>query len=393
MTRFAFVLLVACGHASAPPTTPPAPPPQETPPPVAPRLDVQSERATWNDAPLPWPTATLGAAWVPREVGDDVEIEVQIRDGVLATLASGTRTAGEIREAFFARGPIRDVEVGPRRLKLAGTDLDLHAFGELPAGETWIVIGAELFRRPGILVLPQLEGFEEVLAGVLYAPGLPPWLQDALGAYLRSRDALRGSEEGARWVLEAYAAHRDALGTSLSEGDQSGAQLALFCLDLKGAVTGESLRELEGRGDFRGVLDLDDCLRAVDARLVARVIPRYTDVSIRRFFHGALVEGEPPTVVRSPGPLRMGDVITHLRGEPFARLHDLGQLIGTLEPRRRLTVAVRRDGRRVRLWLTVPTMEVESQEVRFSVEPDPARHPAWPFAPQTFDTEGEAPPN
>jgi hypothetical protein len=217
-------------------------------------------------------------------------------------------------------------------------------------------------------------------------PG-PPYWRAGVARYAEWTVASEG--EGARLlrrVAEAYERHRTAPHPIAAGRDLDGAGLLAFCADLHsgGAIWNQRVevreatqqpidprrwrRWVEAAAAFRGVVEFDGCLRAAGLKLVAVRVPRYDARSIRRLLGGATAEGSPPVVVRSPGPLRPGDRLLYLRGVRLEHLDDIGLALVGIERRRRLVLTVRRDERRVRQWITVPTMEAESETVRFSIE-------------------------
>ena len=188
-----------------------------------------------------------------------------------------------------------------------------------------------------------------------------------------------------RLVAEAYTRHRTAPHPIAAGQDLDGAGLLAFCADLHsgGSIWNPPVevretqppmdarrweRWVEEAAAFRGVVEFDGCLRAAGLKLVALRVPRYDARSIRRLLGGATAEGSPPVVVRSPGPLRPGDRLLYLRGVRLESLDDIGLALVGIERGRRLVLTVQRDERRVRQWITVPTLEAESEAVRFAIE-------------------------
>ena len=313
-----------------------------------------------------------------RTPDGDVEVQLRLGEDVEGSLESGLHPAARVRRAvFIPRGDWIDLELGDARVLLRGADAELVATWletlpdlAFPEGERRFVEGSPM-EDGTITVVESLWDARVRILGTLLLPDSNPWVRDAWATYELARRKPNGVER----LIASYVSHRAMTGRALRE-DPDGALWACFCLDLRD----EPPSQLESQADQAFVLDVDACLAHVDARIVAHVVPIYDEASIRSFFRGATVEGSPPTVVRSPGPLRPGDVITHVRGNRLESLEQLGRHIGELEPRHRVSIALQRGERTIRMWLQVPSLEVVREQVVFEILPDPSGHPAWPFA-------------
>lgn len=358
---------LGCGGATATTTIAhPAPTPEATT--AVPRVEI-----TQLDAPL------SGADRAPEGEGP---VELFVGEDVLGSLPSGTHSRSDLRAAVFVpRGEWSEVRLGLTRAHLRGEDAELVATWletlelDLPPGERFFAEGPAM-EAGAITIVESIWDARQRVLGTLLAPDAPSWVRDAWALYQLARRKPGGVER----LVESYVEHRARLGQTI-EQDPAGAFWVSFCVDTKRESHEPTIdpRLLERWGQVRMVLDVDECLARVDARIVAHVVPIYDDASIRSFFRGATVEGTPPTVVRSPGPLRPGDVITHVRGEPLESLEQLGRHLGGLEPRHRVSIALQRGERTIRMWLRVPSMEVVREEVVFEIQPDPSQHPSWPF--------------
>ena len=313
----------------------------------------------------------------------DGEVELVVGEDVRGTLDSGTVSRADLRSAVFVPrdGGWSEVRLGLMSAHLRGEDAELVATWletlelDLPHGERFFVEGPAM-EDGAITVLESIWDARVRVLGTLLAPDAQPWIRDAWASY----QLARRRPDGAAQLVERYVEHRARLGRPIRD-DPAGALWASFCVDTERDSRDAPIdpNVLERWSDLRGVIDVDECLARVDARIVAHVVPIYDAASIRSFFRGATVEGMPPTVVRSPGPLRPGDVVTHVRGERLESLDALGRHIGRLEPRHRVSIAVERGEQTVRMWLRVPSMEVVREEVVFEILPDPSEHPRWPF--------------
>ncbi len=361
--RFLTVFLIACGGATAPVEHPdPQPEPEPESAQVTPRVRIANLEAP-----------SSGAPFIAETEGDEVELE--LGPNVEGTLQAGTHSRADIRNAlFYPRGSWTEFEVGQRRVRLRGDNAVVHWLQSL---ELHLSEGQHSFLEGSphevgsITVVESLWEARVRILGTLLLPEAEPWARDAWATY---QLALR-KPGGVDRLVDNYVAHRANTGIPIHQ-DQAGAFWASFCVDIARQNPSENL---SAWGDRREVIDVDLCLSHLNARIVAHVVPVYDAPSIRRFFRGATVEGTPPTVVRSPGPLRPGDVITHVRGQRLENLDLLGRSIGTLEPRHRVSIAVQRGEQTIRMWLRVPTMEVIREDVLFEIDPDPSEHPRWPF--------------
>lgn len=238
----------------------------------------------------------------------------------------------------------------------------------------------------------------------------PRWLRRGFGRYgawLLGADLRRAPTADALHVLaRAYERHRARIhDRPLAEGDDpDGAALVLFCTDLALRRRGSSLAEqlapspatLEARlrdaeppiGErlaaslaFRGVLDLDACLRPHGLRLVARRVNVLAPAPFATLFDGATVEGL--VVRRAPesSRLREGDVLVRLGDVPIVEPSDVDlALFGHTAGHRVTSVWVRGD-REIRVSLPVP-FGASTVEVRFVIEAmdDAALRAPFPFA-------------
>ncbi|HJL02640.1 MAG TPA: hypothetical protein RMH85_01375 [Polyangiaceae bacterium LLY-WYZ-15_(1-7)] len=380
------------------------------------------------------PAPTLDGAPLSRAL----PVELTLADGVESSTLPAAPSWGEVRRALFVLGGARRVlDAGPSRIALvAGREEDLDALaeglehaqvaafarlGEAAAGPLWVAFsrgapaseggpGWHWWRAPAGPAPHAAASLLEAVAGSVVAG--PAWLRRGFGRYAgwHLRQELEDLPPRAllQIVADAWEAHRRAPGTRpiASGEDTDGAALALFCAELElraagrrlfevlpeGPLDAAGLREalaavdpaLAARHDarlaYRGVLDLDACLGRAGLRVVAVRVPRLGEDALRSLFGGATLEGEPPTVVRSPGPLRPGDVLTHLRGRPVRRMADVALHLAGLDGGRRVPAVFQRGERTRRQWLTLPRGLDEAGAVRFVLDPEEAaRHPAFPF--------------
>ncbi|MCA9611453.1 MAG: hypothetical protein KC586_01720 [Myxococcales bacterium] len=259
-----------------------------------------------------------------------------------------------------------------------------------------------------------LPSMLEALAGSVahpIEPGVdeeaPRWLRRGLGRYgvwLLTADLRQAPSADALHVLaRAYERHRAQVhGHAIADGeDPDGAALVLFCADLTLRRHGHSLSEvlapsvtgfearlrdthpdvasaLQARVAFRGVLDLDACLRGHGLRLVARRTERPGEEALARLFEGALVEGR--TVRRAAGRLQVGDVLLRLGEVPVTSGDDLELALFGREPGDRIASVWMRGDRTVRVSLPIPFGPSETV-VRFALEAEEgALRLPFPFA-------------
>ncbi len=419
-TSLAFLALVGCASIQPGPTPPPTSPPP-TPPAQAPaeaaraRLEVHGQLARLELGPdgpgttVPLTGALLGDVLLPAALPDDLPVDVRLGDGVASSLRAGHHRCSDVRHAIFV--PFhsrRDILAGEHTLSVVAADDEIaldslaQTLGSLtlPAGRTLIVVGAPPRRGPGFIAIPEDTPSHRLtlLTALLSPQEGPRWLRRVVGRYLAERHELRRHGNGAQWLATTYRAHRTHLGVAIAEGDLEGGLLVAFCLEIDGhpprlPLADEVRRRLRAWGPFRGVLDLDACLRQLDARLVARVVPRYDTTSIQQLFDGAVLQGEPLTVQQGSGPFRAGDVLTQLGPQRIEHPTDLAEALQSVEPGQRLLAHVRRGDVERRIWLTAPELVPAGQEVRFLVLPTPMTHPRWPFTAHSFDTPRPPPPN
>ncbi len=397
------IVCTACSVATRPPILSAADPvePPEEPPPVAPlepeRLELRwtpegaAARAGMHEAQYPFDVAwrldsPRESAWLalPRTV-----------EGPLQTLPESAEPNAPV---WMVRGEgITETHGGVTLTCLGACDAARAALQAVPpslALEGAVLIAFEpnadleptQFVGPGFVV-GRGDGhtlrWQDLVAAMV--PGPSHW-RAGVARYAEWTIASEG--DGARLlrlVAEAYARHRTAPHPIAAGDDLDGAGLLAFCADLhsSGSIwnqrsnvaeatdppTAQRWRTwVEEAAAFRGVVEFDGCLRAAGLKLVALRVPRYETRSIRRLLGGATAEGTPPVVVRSPGPLRPGDRLLYLRGVRLESLDDIGLALVGIERGRRLVLTVQRDERRVRQWLTVPTLEAESEAVRFAIE-------------------------
>ena len=227
---------------------------------------------------------------------------------------------------------------------------------------------------------------------------VPRWLRRGMGRYgawLLAADLRRADASDALHVIaRAYERHRAATeARPIAEGeDADGAALALFCADLMLRRSGRSIadalapspesfttrladahpelaRSLAAQVAFRGVIDLDACVRPFRLRVVALRTNQLGTAARTQLFEGATVEGL--VVRRAPADvrLRVGDVLVRLGQVPILADEDVDlALVGT-EPGHRIASTWSRGERLVRVSLPVPFAST-TLGVRFVIEAD-----------------------
>lgn len=227
---------------------------------------------------------------------------------------------------------------------------------------------------------------------------VPRWLRRGMGRYgawLLAADLRRAAPNDALHVLaRAYERHRAAAQRRpIADGDDAdGGALALFCTDLALRRSGSSLAEvlapsperfverladthpevartLAARVAFRGVIDLDGCVRPFGLRLVALRTNRLGPESRAQLFEGALVEGLVVRRAPAEGRLRAGDVLVRLGEVPIFADEDVDLALVGLEPGHRIASTWARGERLVRVSLPVP-FGPTALGVRFVLEAD-----------------------
>lgn len=392
------VLLAGCPAPAPRPTTPRAevPPPREpdpVPEPIAPPSELvvrETEAGAVLSAGAYSHTLTFERAAAVDVPDEHAALPVRIEGALMALGDEEVANAGQLR--FLVRAAVRVDPaqcVGPcehlaafasehpawanaARLYVRAPEVDVALAAGRERGRGWILDGG-----------PEVD--VDVAHWIASALDGPRWWALARARYLQLLHEVRADDAPATALRVAladrYAAHRRAHRTRpVAAGrDPDGAVLVAFCADLRDALRGPPPAE----GHFRGVLELDGCLREAGLHLVAVRGPALDARMRRRLLQGATAEGDPPVVTRSPGPLRPGDRLLRLHRTRLRALADLDLAVATLERRQRVLLRYEREGQTRRQWITIPRLESDTEFVRFVIEaPD-----RWPGPPALLAAE------